>query len=38
MTAEEKEVADDLKWGMLEEDKQQEYLTKKVRGRVFMTF
>ncbi len=38
MTAEEEKVADDLKWETLEKDKQQEYLTKKVRRKSIHNF
>ena len=38
MTTEEEEVADDLKWKMLEEDEQQEYLTKKIRRKSIYDF
>ena len=38
MIAEEEEASDDLKWKMLEEDEQQEYLTKKIRRKSIYDF
>ena len=38
MTAEKEEAADDLEWRTLEENKQQEYLTEKVKGKSIQDF
>ncbi len=38
MTTEKEKAADDLEWGMLEKDKQQEYLTEKIRRKNIQDF